>query len=94
MTDGKDAPRGETGGAGGPPRVVLYTIPGLCPLCDEARETLRREGVAFSEVDIRTDRTLLRAYREEIPVVTVDGGKAFVGRVDPVRLAAVLHPPR
>jgi len=85
-------------GGGGPggaaPRVVLYTIPGLCPLCDEARELLHREGVAFSEVDIRTDRTLLRAYREEIPVVTVDGRKAFVGRIDRDRLAAILHPPR
>ena len=89
MTDGAVPPRGEAGAA---PRVVLYTIPGLCPLCDEARELLHREGVAFSEVDIRTDRTLLRAYREEIPVVTVDGRKAFVGRIDPGRLAAVLRP--
>ncbi|HEX5136983.1 MAG TPA: glutaredoxin family protein [Planctomycetota bacterium] len=72
--------------------MVLYTIPGLCPLCDEARELLRREGVAFSEVDIRTDRTLLRAYREEIPVVTVDGRKTFVGRIERDRLAALLPP--
>jgi len=83
------------GGAGGPgSRVVLYTIPGKCPLCDEAREVLHREGVAFSEVDIRTDRALLRAYRDEIPVVTVDGRKAFVGRVDPGRLAEALRTPR
>ena len=78
------------GGAGDPKRVVLYTIPLKCPLCDEAREVLLREGVAFSEVDIRTDRGLLRAYREEIPVVTVDGQKAFVGRIDPGRLREVL----
>lgn len=77
-----------TGGSGG--RVVLYTIPGQCPLCDEAREVLHREGVAFSEVDIRSDRALLRAYREEIPVVTVDGEKAFAGRVDAPRLRALL----
>jgi glutaredoxin len=78
------------GGPGDRPRVVLYTIPGKCPLCDEARELLRGEGVAFSEVDIRTDRALLRAYREEIPVVVVHGQKAFVGRIDPGRLAAIL----
>jgi glutaredoxin len=71
-------------------RVVLYTIPGQCPLCDEARETLARAGVAFSEVDIRTDRELLRAYRLEIPVVTVDGRREFVGRVDAGRLARLL----
>jgi glutaredoxin len=82
------------GGSGGPPRVVLYTIPGKCPLCDEAREVLVREGVPFAEVDIRTERALLRAYREEIPVVTVDGEKAFVGRIDPARLGAVLGNPR
>jgi len=90
MTGRPGSPRGDAGDA---PRVVLHTIPGLCPLCDEARELLHRLGVAFSEVDIRTDRTLLRAYREEIPVVTVDGRKAFVGRIDPARLAAVLTPP-
>jgi len=82
------------GGAGGADRVTFYTIPGKCPLCDEAREALRQAGVGFTEVDIRTDRTLLRAYREEIPVVTVDGRKAFVGRVDPGRLRILLATPR
>ena len=78
------------GGGGGAVRVVLYTIPGKCPLCDEARELLVHEGVDFAEVDIRTDRALLRAYREEIPVVTVDGRKEFFGRIEAVRLRALL----
>lgn len=72
-------------------RVTLYTIPGQCPLCDEARALLDREQVAFDEVDIRSDRALLRAYRLEIPVVTVDGRKAFVGRIEPARLRALLE---
>lgn len=71
-------------------RVVLYTIPGRCPLCDEARALLAAEGVEFDEVDIRTDRELLRAYRLEIPVVTVDGRKEFIGRVDAARLRSLL----
>ena len=71
-------------------RVVVYTIPGQCPLCDEARELLLAEGVDFDEVDIRSDRELLRAYRLEIPVVTVDGRKEFVGRIDRERLRALL----
>ena len=71
-------------------RVVLYTIPGLCPLCDEARELLRSQGIDFTEIDIRTDRELLRAYRLEIPVVAVDGNKAFVGRIDATRLKTLL----
>jgi len=73
--------------------VVLYTIPGKCPLCDEARELLHREGVTFEEVDIRSDRALLRAFRDEIPVVTVDGRKEFVGRIEPGRLASLLRGP-
>lgn len=74
-------------------RVVLYTIPGQCPLCDEARETLLSAGVEHEEVDIRRDRALLRAYRLEIPVVTVDGRKEFMGRVEPERLLALLRRP-
>jgi glutaredoxin len=77
-------------GGGGADRVVLYTIPGKCPLCDEAKELLRGEGVEFREVDIRTDRALLRAYREEIPVLMVDGRKESVGRIDPGRLRKLL----
>jgi glutaredoxin len=77
-------------GAPGDARVVLHTIPDICPLCDEARELLHREGVEFREIDIRTDRALLRAYRLEIPVVTVDGRKAFVGRIDLERLRRLL----
>ncbi len=71
-------------------RVVLYTIPGKCPLCDEARQLLLREGVTFEEIDIRSDRALLRAYREEIPVVTVDGRREFAGRIDAGRLTDLL----
>lgn len=71
-------------------RVVLFSIPGLCPLCDEARAVLGRAAPGFREVDIRTDRDLLRAYRLEIPVVTVDGRREFVGHVDAERLRALL----
>jgi glutaredoxin len=73
-----------------PGRVTIYTIPEKCPLCDEAKAVLARIAPDFTEVDIRTDRELLRAYRNEIPVVTVDGVKRFVGRVDPTELARFL----
>ncbi len=72
-------------------RVVLYTIPGKCPLCDEAREAMDSAGIGFDEVDIRTDRGLLRAYRLEIPVITVDSRKEFVGRVELDRLRGLLE---
>ena len=78
-----------------PIRVVLYTIPGQCPLCDTARRELTEMGVGFGEIDIRSDRGLLRAYRNEIPVISVDGVKRFVGRVDVQELGELLgNPPQ
>ncbi len=71
-------------------RVHLYSIPGLCPLCDEARELLQSLKVVFEETDIRTDIALLRAYRNEIPVVCVDNTKQFTGHIDPKRLFQLL----
>ena len=71
------------------PRVVLYGREGCC-LCDEAREVLTRFGsthsFAFEERDIEADQTLLRAYLERIPVVTIDGVEAFELFVDEAQL--------
>jgi len=63
-------------------RVVIYTIPGLCPLCDDARRVLDQVCPGYREVDIRSDRALLRAYRNEIPVIEIDGTTRWIGRVD------------
>ena len=71
-------------------RVTIYTIPDRCPLCDDAKAVLARICPDFTEVDIRSDRELLRAYRNEIPVVTVDGVKRFIGRIDPRELTRLL----
>jgi len=60
--------------------VVLYGRPGCC-LCDEARAVLERVRTAHPfeliERDIESDDTLLRAYLERIPVVTLDGVELF-----------------
>ena len=70
-------------------QVVVYGAP-RCHLCDEANALLRRERgrLVFDlvEVDISGDPELEAAYREQIPVVTVDGRKAFKYRVEPVEL--------
>jgi hypothetical protein len=42
--------------------------------------------VAFEEVDITGDPQLEAAYREWLPVVEVDGERAFVYFVDPAAL--------
>jgi redox-sensing transcriptional repressor len=65
--------------------VVLYGRPGCC-LCDDARVALERvrAEVPFEllERDIERDHTLLRAYLERIPVVTLDGEELFDFAVD------------
>jgi hypothetical protein len=69
--------------------VVLHGRDGCC-LCDEAREVLLRvrARVPFllQELDIERDETLLRAYLERIPVVTIDGIEAFELFVDEAEL--------
>ncbi len=68
------------------PLVTLYTRRGCC-LCDEAKRALEtaRRGADFdyAEVDIDTDPDLCRRYNDEVPVVAIDGVKAFKYRVDP-----------
>ena len=70
--------------------VVLYGAPG-CHLCDVAKDVLDRQrellGFELQVVDISGDPELERSYREQIPVVFVDGHKAFKYRVDPLELA-------
>jgi len=62
-------------------RVTLYHAEG-CHLCDRARaqlERLRAElGFAYDEVDIAGDPQLEARYREWLPVVEIDGERAFV----------------
>jgi len=65
---------------------VLYHAPN-CHLCGRARETLAALGeeVEFqlAEVDISDDPELEERYREWLPVVEIDGERAFVYTVPP-----------
>ena len=60
--------------------VTLYTA-AACHLCEAARAILDAEGVDFSEVDITDVSELEAAYREWLPVVEIDGERAFVYRI-------------
>ena len=66
------------------PRVTLYTRVGCC-LCEEAKRVLdsagRRAGFDLDIVDIDTDPTLQRVYNDEVPVIAINGIKAFKYRV-------------
>jgi glutaredoxin len=72
-------------------RVVLYTAQG-CHLCERAREVLDAEGVAYTEVEITGDPELEAAHREWIPVVEIDGERAFVYRIPVEGLRRKLMP--
>jgi hypothetical protein len=74
--------------------VVLYTKAGCC-LCDTAKEQIlavrSRVPFGFREVDITSDPELFEEHKFDIPVVEVDGRRAFKHRVDPRALLARLQ---
>jgi glutaredoxin len=67
-------------------QVTLYSARG-CHLCDRAREVLdsvRAEiPFDFEEIDITGDPELESRHREWLPVVEIDGARAFVYFVPP-----------
>jgi glutaredoxin len=67
-------------------RVTIYTRPG-CHLCDEAKASILDSGCAgdivIEEVNIDEDAALQEQYRYDIPVIFINGIKAFKHRVDP-----------
>ena len=77
--------------AGCIPRVVLYTAQG-CGLCDRAKEQLGRLGVEHEVVDISGVPDLEARYRDWLPVVEIDGDRAFVYFVDEAALRRKIEP--
>ena len=75
--------------------VVLYTRDG-CSLCRTAKEVIlavRREvEFDFREVDIGWSGDLYEDYKHDIPVIEVDGKRAFKYRVDAAALKRSLVP--
>lgn len=65
--------------------VIVYSREG-CHLCDIVKDTLSQmEGKVdfqWREVDIDADPELQQKYNEEVPVVFIDGRKAFKYRMD------------
>jgi len=65
--------------------VIVYSRPG-CHLCDDAKHAIHSAGCddlfTFAEINIESDRDLLRKYKYDIPVVTIDGAEAFRHRVN------------
>jgi glutaredoxin len=63
-----------------PRDVIVYSRKG-CHLCEVVKESLaklsRRGGFTWREVDVDADPNLRRQYNDEVPVVFIDGRKAF-----------------
>jgi glutaredoxin len=74
-----------TRGVSKPRQVVLYSRKG-CHLCEIVKETLtklhRRGGFHLQEIDVDSDDQLRRQFTDEVPVVFIDGRKAFKYRMD------------
>lgn len=67
------------------PNVIVYSRPG-CHLCDVAKAVIENAGISdhftLEEINIESDPELLRKYRYDIPVITIDGIECFKHRVD------------
>ena len=65
--------------------IEIYSRPG-CHLCDDAKEVVervqRRFPFSLRVVNIEMDPELEKAYGEQIPVVFINGNKAFKYHVD------------
>ena len=74
-------------------RLTLYGRTD-CHLCHAMRavvDTVVRDVPAeIEEVDIDTDAALAARYGDEVPVLLVNGARAFAGRVDAAALRARL----
>lgn len=64
--------------------VILYTRPG-CHLCEEAKQEMLRANCTdeyeIEEINIDSDQRLVELYGFEIPVITINGIKAFKYRL-------------
>ncbi|HUD64963.1 MAG TPA: glutaredoxin family protein [Candidatus Sulfotelmatobacter sp.] len=68
-----------------PRTVVVYSRKG-CHLCEVVKESLhklsRRGGFIWQEVDVDADAALRREFNDQVPVVFIDGRKAFKYHMD------------
>jgi len=65
--------------------VVVYSRKG-CHLCEIVKESLvkleRRGGFTWREIDVDSNEDLRRQFTDEVPVVFINGRKAFKYRMN------------
>jgi glutaredoxin len=66
-------------------QVIVYSRKG-CHLCEIVKESLvklhKRGGFQWRDVDVDSDPDLRRQYNDQVPVVFINGRKAFKYRMD------------
>jgi glutaredoxin len=76
-------------------KITVMSKPG-CHLCEEALQVIQRVvgshiAVLIEEADITQDQELLERYKDDIPVVLIDGIEQFRHHVDPDQLARLFY---
>ena len=65
--------------------MIVYSRKG-CHLCEIVKESLvklhKRGGFQWRDVDVDSDPELRRQYNDQVPVVFINGRKAFKYRMD------------
>jgi glutaredoxin len=65
--------------------VLVYSRKG-CHLCEIVKESIvklhKRGGFTWREIDVDSDAEIRRLYTDEVPVVFINGRKAFKYRMD------------
>ena len=68
-----------------PREVILYSRKG-CLLCEIVKESLvklqKRGSFTWREIDVDSDSDIRRLYNDEVPVVYINGRKAFKYHMD------------
>ncbi len=68
-----------------PGEVIVYSRKG-CHLCEIVKESLvklqKRGSFTWREIDVDSDPEIRRLYNDEVPVVFINGRKAFKYRMD------------
>ena len=74
--------------------VLVYSRNG-CHLCEEVKDQLAQlqlhHDFTWREIDIDADLELRQKYNEEVPVVFIDGRKAFKYRMDSAQFLKTLR---
>ena len=78
-------------------QIKLYSKPG-CHLCEEMKSEIASANCAgvyeLQEINIESDAELFARYRNDIPVLSIDGVEAFKHRLSSADFRDYLNQPR